>query len=161
MAPLTSCIYRSSDSSTPPSLCPVPTSASTIRNESHRIQIAISGSGSSSSSGTVAAVVLSQYDCVCSMWIACVVSVLLRRSIIVSGSILFNVNCACAVVSYRFLSCAMIDPSYLSVNIINVNRVCGDWILFCYVDPSYMRHNVKKNRTFPRACWSRLATPSP
>ena len=117
MAPLTSCIYCSSDSLTPPSLCPVPTSASTIRDESHCIQIAISSSGSSSSSsGMAAAVVLSQYDCVCSMWIACVVSVLLRRSIIVSGSILFNVNCACAVVSYHFLSCYINDRSIIFVS---------------------------------------------
>ena len=119
MAPLTSCIYRSSDSLTPPSLCPVPTSTSTIRDKSHRIQITISSSGSSSSSssssGMAAAVVLSQYDCMCSMWIACVVSVLLHRSIIVSGSILFNVNCVCAVVSYRFLSCYINDRSIIFV----------------------------------------------
>ena len=99
MAPLTLCIYRSSSNSlTPPSLCPVPTSTSTICDELHHIQIAISSS-SSSSNRTVAVVALSQYDCVCSMWIACVVSVLLHQSIIVSGSILFNVNCMCTVVS--------------------------------------------------------------
>jgi len=34
----------------------------------------------------------------CSMWIVCVVSVLLRQSIMVSGSVLFNVNCVCTVV---------------------------------------------------------------
>jgi len=66
----TSRIHRSSSSPTPPSLCP-------------GTQIAIS----SSSSGMAAVVALSQYDCVCSMWIACV-----QR-----GLRVFNMGCVCSM----------------------------------------------------------------
>jgi len=66
----TLCIHRSSSSLTPPSLCP-------------GTQIAIS----SSSSGTAAAVALSQYDCVCSTWIACVQC----------GLRVSNVDCVCSM----------------------------------------------------------------